>query len=70
MNEISTIVQFVLFLALLGAAIATLIMPFVIIGILRCLRRMEAKLKTAAPYLPAIHKEAAESVALLRNLTP
>ena len=70
MSELSTVVQFVLFLALLGVAVATIIMPFVVICILRCLRRMESKLKTAAPYLPAIHKETAESAAHLRNLTP
>lgn len=70
MNELSTVLQLLVFLALFGVAVATIIMPFAVIGILRCLRRVESKLRESAPYLPAIHKQATESAAHLRNLTP
>lgn len=56
MNEITTIVQLALFVALVCVAVATIIMPFAIIAILRCLRRMEVKLKEMSPYAPAIWK--------------
>ena len=70
MSELPDLLRFLIYLALVGLGVAAILMPVFVILMWQIARRLEARFKEIAPYVPAIHKPASESNVHLRNLTP